>query len=314
MPDSEKTTEKNSEATPVETEKVSAEIAVRKNTWLENLLTTLFALFGSIVGGIAFVVDLFLLHVPITNLFVFLFVWLVFPVLITTLAVYRNQIVLMIFSHFSSETYLKFAKFWEPYRIIVALTVIILFFLGYALPNSTAFRILPLIILGFFLPIYYIFGFSLTSKGEIRILFENLRSNLHHFFIRNIFWEQIAGKIVQLLENGNIEVSKDDLIYYFNAKLWETKDNITIQLSDIEAWLLYEKDSCFDSLTQIIPKECFRVGKRKNLLRNIVNEPTTAQVEEIKVLGAVAIVIIFAGLILIHPELGSQIISHLPTF
>jgi hypothetical protein len=74
-----------------------------------------------------------------------------------------------------------------------------------------------------------------------------------------------------------------------------------------------EKNSSFDSITQIIPKDCFRVGKRKNLLRNISSEPTKAQVDIIKYLSLAIIVILLVALAFIHPELGSQIISHLPS-
>lgn len=313
MPDLKKIHKENSEVTPVEPDKVNAEIAVRKATRLDNLLIGILSFLLSILGGLTIPLELSFLHFPIIDLFVFLFLWLILPVLITSIAIFRNRILEKIFNRVSSKSYLEFAKFWEPYQYIVYISAIVLFVLGYAFPNNLPFKLLPLSIIGLLLPFHYIFYFPLTPKGEIKILFENLRSNLHHFSKRNIFWEQIAGKIEHLLKSGNIEVSKDDLIYYFNAKLWETKDDITVFLRDIEAWLLYEHNSSFDSITQIVPKDCFKVGKKKNLLRNIVNEPTTAQVDIIKVLGPVIIVIVLAVLVFVHPELGSQIISHFPS-
>jgi hypothetical protein len=309
-----KITKENSEVTSFEHKKVVSEIAVRKATRLENSLNVIISLLLSLVGGVGFVLELGLLHFPISNLFVFLFLWLILPFSITTIALFRNRILEKLFNSVSTKTYLEFAKVWEPYSFVVFIATIVAFVLGFALPNNLDIKILPLLILGLLLPFYYIFNVPLTSGGEIKILFENLLSNLSHFSKRNIFWEQIAGKIERLLEIGNIEVSKDDLIYYFNAELWETKDDITVQLRDIEAWLLDRKSPVFNSITQIIPETCFRAGNRKNFLRSIIIEPTTTQVDVIKVLSPVIIAIVFAALILIHPELGSQIISHFPTF
>ncbi len=308
MPALKKTEKENSDAISIET-KVSAETAVRKATRFDISLIAIQTFLISIVGGLGIPLELNLLHFPVSNLFVFLFLWLIFPILITTIALYRNRILEKIFNRVSSYTYLVFAKFWKIYFYIVFITTIIIFFLGFVLPNNLSIKLLPLPIFGLGLPFYYIFRVNapLTSKGEIKILFENLHSNLYDFSERNIFWEQIAGKIEHLLASGNIEVSKDDLMYYFNAKLWETKDNISIYLRDIEAWLLNEQNSSFDSITQIVPKDCFKVGKRKNLLRNIVNEPTAAQVDIIKYLSLVIIVIVVAVLGVVHPEFVNQI-------
>jgi len=314
MSNFEKTAEEKSKVASFEPQKVTAEIAVRKATRFETSLNIIMSLLLSFVGGVGFVAELGLLHVPISNTFVFLFSLLIFPVIITAIALYRNRILEKIFNRVSSNTYLESAKFWKSFHYLVLIVTIIAIFLGFGLPSNLNIKILALPILGLLLPLYYIFSFSLTSVGEIRILFENLLSNLNHFSRRNIFWEQIAGKIERLFEIGNIEVSKDDLIYYFNDKLWETKEDITIQLRDIEASLINKQSPSFDSITQIIPKDCFKAGKRKSFLRSIVVEPTSAQVDIIKYLAPVIIAIVFGVLILVHPELGSQIINHFPTF
>jgi hypothetical protein len=312
MPDSNKIAKEKSEAISVEPEKVSAEIAVQKAIQGHRILLITLAFTWSFFGGLGFVLEVGLLGFPISNLAVFLTLWLPFPILITGISLYRNRILKNIFNAVSSYTYLKFSRFWQLYNNIILTATILSIVLGFAFPNNLGIKLLPLPIFVLFMPFRYIFELSLTYEGEVRILFENLLLSINLFSERNIFWKQIAEKIRLLLERGNIEISKDDLIYHFNAKLWETKDDVTAQLKDIEAWLLDRKTSCFDSITQIIPKDCFKAGKSRNFLRNIVANPTAEQVDIIKVLGPVTIVIIFAILILIHPELGSQIISHLP--
>ncbi len=292
-------------------EKVSAEIAVLKTPRSVTIGNTVISLSLSIFGGLGFVLELGLLHFPITNLFVFLFSWLIFPIIITSVAIYRNRLLEKVFNRVSSNAYLGLSKFWITFNFINITAILATGVFG-IVNNNLEFKLLPLILLGFLTPFYFVFQYSLTFEGEIRILFENLLSNLDHFSKRNIFWNQIAEKIERLLEKGNIEISKDDLTYHFNAKLWQTKDDITPQLKDIESWLLDRQSSCFDSITKIVPAECFKAGKRKSLWRNIVSEPTTAQIDVIKILAPVIIAIIFAIIIIIHPEFGSQIISHFP--
>jgi len=189
----------------------------------------------------------------------------------------------------------------------------LLFILGIDFPSNSIFKIIPILIFGVTLPFYYLFKFDVTSEEEIIILFENLLSNLDHFSRRNVFWRKISKKIEEVLKTGNIEVSKDDLIYYFNDKRWETNSNITNQLRDIELWLLDKRRTCFDSIRQIVPVVCFQPIKRKPLLKNIALEPTSAQVEIIKVLGYVIVAVLLIVLIIVHPDLGNQIINHLPS-
>jgi len=307
MPNLEKNMEEESEAISVEIEKIDMKAVVRKATVLQKLLSIILAIALSLIGGIAIFVELTLLHFPFTYSFVVILLLLIFPIFIVILAFYRNRIFEKLINRFSSYSFLLFARFWKIYYYLIFITTILLFVLGLAVPNDLPFKILPLLVFGVSLPFYYLFSFSLTSEEEITILFENLLPNLDHFSKRNVFWGKIAKKIEELLKTGNIEVSKDDLIYYFNEKLWETNTIVTNQLRDIEIWLLDRQSSCFNSIRQIIPEVCFQPLKRKSFSRNIVSEPTSEQIDLIKALTPIIVVVVVAILIFIHPEFVSQI-------
>jgi len=288
--------EKGSETASVESKKVMEEIAVLKANQRQNFANAFLSFFLAFMGGIAFVAEVALLKFPINNIFVFLAILFVFPITITIIAVLRNRILVRIFNSFSAYAYLRFAKFWRYYFFIVFITVVTTIVLAQIFYNNAFIVISPALIFGLFTPFYFIFEFSLTYEGEIRILFANLLLSLNHFKRRNIFWERIAGKIQGLLRTGNIDVSKDDLIYYFNLKLWETNDDITNQLRSIEAWLLDRQRSCCEPIRQIIPQVCFQPLKRRGFWNM---NSTSGQVDVNKVLDVIKVVGSIVGSIIV---------------
>jgi hypothetical protein len=186
-----------------------------------------------------------------------------------------------------------FSKLWRPYFWVVSGLVIATGILVQLDKTNLLLAPLALIIFGLFLPFYFIFEYSLTDKGETEILFENLLFYLEHFERRNVFWKQIAGKVKRLLKTGNIDVSKGDLIYYFNLKLWETNDDLIKQLRDIEEWLLDRQASCYQSIKQIIPAVCFSPTKR-----SFWSEPTATRVDVDEVLNAIKVLGTVIGIII----------------
>lgn len=211
-----------------------------------------------------------------------------------TAKVGSGRILKLIFYRFSAYGYLRFAKFWHYYVFIFLSASITSIILSKAFSGNPFIFISPLLVFGFSAPFYFIFELSITYEGEIRILFVNLILSLDHFKERNVFWQQITGKIRGILRTGWINVSKDDLMYHFNRRLWETDDDITTQLRCIENWLLYGQKSCYEPITQIIPQVCFQPLKKTNFL----NSPS-GQVDINKVLDAIKVIGAIIGSIIV---------------
>ena len=280
---------------------------VRKFTKLSIIVSELISLSLALTGGIFFGI-LVLLSFPKMDFFSFLALWLVFPILLTIVAVRRNHILEWIFKRISHEGYLQFAFVWKTFPLFI---FVISFYLWLNSLRYPTYLLFSLTFLFLFMPLYFIFEHPLSYEGEVQILFEGLFSSLDNFHKRQYYMREISKIIENLLKIGNIQVSSSDLIYHLNKKLLETNEDISNDLRDIQAWMLGRQRTCLDSLKRIVPdieiKPCTKKGSfLERAWENLT--PTQASLigSLIKFFALLAILLI---VLLVRPETINQAIN-----
>jgi len=246
-----------------------------------------------------FIAAIFVVPPPIGDK-VYFIPWILW-VVVTLLALLRNKILAFIFEKIPRSTFLSLIDFGRALTYTMFLYWG-LFFIAGLLSHSNVFAFFSLGLLSLWFPIYLIFSMPLTPEGEAKLLFKLLFTNIDNFEKRQLYLKKIAKAIENQLKKGNIKVSSNEFVYYFNIELLKGK-NIRDDLKVIESWMVNKKTPCFESLMKIYPKTRLEPWKRASFFRQIVENPT--------MIKYVFNVLVIAILIAISPELRSEIVKFL---
>jgi hypothetical protein len=182
----------------------------------------------------------------------------IFPIILFLVLLRRNSFL----THINKKNaggYLEFGRIW---RILIPVSAgfTILFYVTYAVQfHAIKFYVLPFVLFFIFAVIFQIFDKPLTNEGEIYISFDMVMKNIQNgnFNKLQANWKGLANKIEHQLKNGEIYLSRKEIVYFFSVKILQTNDDLTNDLECIRNWLLGNQRSCYEALTHIIPKEKF---------------------------------------------------------
>ncbi len=114
----------------------------------------------------------------------------------------------------------------------------------------------------FYVPILMLLNNVMSEKGEIRVFFGLLLSNMDNFNKRQEWLVKISRLLEKKLRFGRICVPRDILVYHFNLKFGEAPKNSALRLfyenalRKIENWIIGGEDyEFYDSLTMIVPRD-----------------------------------------------------------
>ena len=126
---------------------------VQKTTKFDKALSELVVLPYALIGGTFFVL-LILSSFPTMAFGIFLFLWLLFPILLTAVVLFRNRILEGIFAKISHKGYLQFAMGWRVFPLFV---IAVSSFWGLFVFRDPRFFLLSLTFLYLCMPFYLIF-------------------------------------------------------------------------------------------------------------------------------------------------------------
>ncbi len=221
--------------------------------------------------------------------------------------IFRNSIIEEVFLRVNPLKISKFSQIVTKIFTLSFFMFVVTPFLVFVFPELDVSRLSALVFSFLFLYIPFLFlAVPITTKGELRIVFENLFLNFNNFNKRQKWLKKIFDTLEKKLKKGKVKISSNKLIYHCNLKLMDSED-IKKELRTIEQWMLEEKtEKLVTSIKKIIPEEEIKPIKKTSILDRFFQIP-----EDVRKYLILAIIIIV--LILWKPELIEKIITEIVT-
>lgn len=226
------------------------------------------------------------------------------PFVFVIAMIFRNKLIKWLFRRGTPQEYYLLIRKIGKVRVFAFILLVVTFaftlIYGESLSGQASSLLMGAVM--FFIPLTFLFVDTLTDYGEIRVLFQMLYPKIKNFSDRQELLHKIFEKLEKQLKKGQILISHDKIIYYFNTNLTEPEKAKSI-LEELEEWMTGNENQDFLSkLKQIVPESEIKPFEKDPKLKII--SPYLPEI--IKYSFILAIVLVTT---LLNPTLISDIIK-----